>query len=209
MGTFDYLNMRLNGYQFHMDLMRPQGVLGPEEGQRRLRHLEGPAALPGPGRARPDLAGGGADAGQQEVGHVPARLLRHPAVHRQGRAGRHRLLPVPRDRHARARTPSRRPSTACCCPRRAATTRRPRTSWPSSARRDGQNVYASVDSSNIATAKGADTSKFTPLNKKCAEAIAQRQVHQPVLRPRRAAGHGQQRHDPGPADLHQGRQRST
>ena len=26
MGTFDYLNMRLNGYQFHMDLTRPQGV---------------------------------------------------------------------------------------------------------------------------------------------------------------------------------------
>jgi len=30
-----------------------------------------------------------------------------------------------------------------------------------------------VDASNIATAKGADTSKFTPLNKKCAETIAQ------------------------------------
>ena len=33
-------------------------------------------------------------------------------------------------------------------------------------------MYASVDSSNIATAKGADTSKFTPLNKKLAEAIS-------------------------------------
>ena len=37
---------------------------------------------------------------------------------------------------------------------------------------EGQDVYASVDSSNIATAKGADTSKFTPLNKKLAEAIS-------------------------------------
>ena len=37
---------------------------------------------------------------------------------------------------------------------------------------EGQDAYAAVDSSNIATAKGADTSKFTPLNKKCAEAIA-------------------------------------
>ena len=31
---------------------------------------------------------------------------------------------------------------------------------------DGQDAYAAVDTSNIATAKGADTSKFTPLNKK-------------------------------------------
>ena len=40
MGTFDYLNMRLNGYQFHMDL-RAQGMLGSEEGQGCLRQLEG------------------------------------------------------------------------------------------------------------------------------------------------------------------------
>jgi multiple sugar transport system substrate-binding protein len=37
---------------------------------------------------------------------------------------------------------------------------------------EGQDAYAAVDSSNIATAKGTDTSKFTPLNKKCAEVIA-------------------------------------
>ena len=37
---------------------------------------------------------------------------------------------------------------------------------------EGQNAYAAIDTSNIATAKGADTSKFTPLNKKCADAIA-------------------------------------
>ena len=52
---------------------------------------------------------------------------------------------------------------------------------------EGQDVYASVDSSNIATAKGADTSKFTPLNKKLADAISNAKTHQPVLRPRRPA----------------------
>ncbi len=36
----------------------------------------------------------------------------------------------------------------------------------------GQDVYASIDTSNLQTAKDADTSKFTPLNKKCADAIA-------------------------------------
>ena len=70
----------------------------------------------------------------------------------------------------KARTPSRRRSTASCSPRKAARTRPPGTSWPSSApRRAG--CLCSVDTSNIATAKGADTSKFTPLNKKLAEAI--------------------------------------
>ncbi|UQX87827.1 ABC transporter substrate-binding protein [Jatrophihabitans telluris] len=37
---------------------------------------------------------------------------------------------------------------------------------------EGQDAYAKIDTSNIATAKGADTSTFTDLNKKCAEAIA-------------------------------------
>jgi multiple sugar transport system substrate-binding protein len=37
---------------------------------------------------------------------------------------------------------------------------------------DGQNAYAAVDASNIATVKGADTSKFSALNKKCADTIA-------------------------------------
>ena len=36
---------------------------------------------------------------------------------------------------------------------------------------EAQDAYAKVDNSNIATAKGADTSKFTPLNKKCADTI--------------------------------------
>ncbi len=48
---------------------------------------------------------------------------------------------------------------------------------------EGQNAYSAVDSSNIATVKGADTSKFTPLNKKCADTIANAKIHQPVLRP--------------------------
>jgi multiple sugar transport system substrate-binding protein len=37
---------------------------------------------------------------------------------------------------------------------------------------EAQDAYAAVDPSNIATAKGTDTSKFSPLNKKCAETIA-------------------------------------
>jgi multiple sugar transport system substrate-binding protein len=37
---------------------------------------------------------------------------------------------------------------------------------------EAQDAYAAVDASNIATAKGTDTSAFSPLNKKCADTIA-------------------------------------
>ena len=58
MGTFDILNMRLNGYQFHIDLMARQGVVGRPAGQEGLRHLEPTAPVPPGGRAGPHLAGG-------------------------------------------------------------------------------------------------------------------------------------------------------
>ena len=44
MGTFDILNMRLNGYDFHMALMPGQGEVGQPRGQERLHHLDGQAA---------------------------------------------------------------------------------------------------------------------------------------------------------------------
>ena len=44
MGTFDYLNMRLNGYQFHVDLMAHKESWDQQEGRERLRHLEVGAA---------------------------------------------------------------------------------------------------------------------------------------------------------------------
>ena len=80
MGTFDQLNMRINGYQFHVDLMAGKKAWDSDRGQEGLRHLEGAAALP-PGRlARPHLAGGRAVAAAEEVRDVPARHVRRPAV---------------------------------------------------------------------------------------------------------------------------------
>ena len=48
MGTFDYLNMRLNGYQFHVDLMAHKESWDQQKVERRLRQLEVGPALPGP-----------------------------------------------------------------------------------------------------------------------------------------------------------------
>ena len=62
MGTFDILNMRMNGYDFHIGLMAGKREVDRPEDQGRLRELGGaPPVLPG-GRRRPDVAGSRAGA---------------------------------------------------------------------------------------------------------------------------------------------------
>ena len=58
MGTFDILNLRINGYDFHIQLMEGEASLEGPEGRQGLRHLARAAAVPPGGRARPHLAGG-------------------------------------------------------------------------------------------------------------------------------------------------------
>ena len=52
MGTFDILNLRLNGYDFHVGLMAGDGEVDRPEGQGRLREVEG-ARSRSIGRATP------------------------------------------------------------------------------------------------------------------------------------------------------------
>ena len=95
MGTFDILNMRINGYQFHVDLMA--GKQSWDSPQVKAVFNQWKELLPyySRGRARPHLAGGRAAAREQAGRHVPARLVRRAAVHEAGRPCRPRLLPVP------------------------------------------------------------------------------------------------------------------
>ena len=81
MGTFDILNMRINGYQYHVDLMA--GKKSWDSPQVKAVFNQWTELLPyySAGRARPHLAGG-RSAGRQQAGRdVPARLVRRPAVH--------------------------------------------------------------------------------------------------------------------------------
>ena len=45
MGTFDILNMRVNGYQFHIELMKGAPEVDRPEDRGRLRRLEGAPAV--------------------------------------------------------------------------------------------------------------------------------------------------------------------
>ena len=113
MGTFDQLNLRVNGYQFHVDLMAGKEAWNGAKVKAVFDTWAGLLDHP-PGRLpRPHLAGGRAGAPAEEGRHVPARLLRRPAVRQGGGAGGPRPSSTsPRSTPTSARTPSRRPSTA-------------------------------------------------------------------------------------------------
>ena len=112
MGTFDQLNLRINGYQFHVDLMAGKEAWDSAKVKKVFDTWKRLLPVPPGRRARPHLAGGGAVAAAEEVGHVPAGHVRRPAVHRGRGPGRPRLLRVPGDRpgdrHGRDRGPDRR-----------------------------------------------------------------------------------------------------
>ena len=57
MGTFDILNMRLNGYEFHVGLMEGREKWNDPKVEGGVRALEGAAALLPGGRPGPDVAG--------------------------------------------------------------------------------------------------------------------------------------------------------
>ena len=112
MGTFDQLNMRLNGYDFHINLMAYKESWTDPKVKAVFDLWKGLLPLAPGGRQRAYLAGGRAGPRGQEVRHVPAGQLRGAAVHRC-RPGRPRLLRLPRGGLQRSvRVRSRRRSTA-------------------------------------------------------------------------------------------------
>ena len=112
MGTFDQLNLRINGYDFHVNLMAGKEAWDSDKVKKvfdtwnRLLPFHQPDAL---GRTWQEAA---QSLQQKKAGHVRAGHVRRPAVHQGRRPGRPGLLRVPRgrldDRHVRGRGPDRR-----------------------------------------------------------------------------------------------------
>ena len=98
MGTFDQLNLRINGYDFHVNLMAGKEAWDSDKVKKvfdtwnRLLPFHQPDAL------GPHLAGGRAVAAAEEGRDVRAGHVRRPAVHQGRRPGRPGLLRVPRGR---------------------------------------------------------------------------------------------------------------
>ena len=181
MGTFDILNLRLNGYDFHVGLMAGDGEVDGPEGHRRLPEVERDPPVPRQGLRRPEVDRRGEHPDPEEVGDVPARPVRLRRVQRDeepGRPRRPRLLRRSRP-WARSTTP-RRPST----PRSTRGRSRPsrRTSRPRPTRQGVPRVLgararprtssSSISRASCPTAKDADTSTYTALQKKAVEIVS-------------------------------------
>ena len=171
MGTFDYLNMRLNGYQFHMDLTAHQEswdqkkVSDVFDTWKALLPYQNPNAL---GMTWQDSAKSLADkkSGMYLLGSFLTQQFTDKAI-----ADDIDFFPFP-ELAVEGQDAIEAPIDGLLLSKKGGQNQAARDFLAYVGTPEGQDVYASVDSSNIATAKGADTSKFTPLNKKLAEAIS-------------------------------------
>jgi multiple sugar transport system substrate-binding protein len=167
MGTFDYLNMRLNGYQFHMDLTAhreswdQKKVSDVFDTWKALLPFQNPNAL---GMTWQDSAKSLADkkSGMYLLGSFLTQQYTDKAV-----ADDIDFFPFP-EIAVEGRDAIEAPIDGLLLSKKGGQNQAARDFLAYVGTPEGQDVYAS----NIATAKGADTSKFTPLNKKLAEAIS-------------------------------------
>ena len=174
MGTFDILNMRINGYEFHVDLMAGKESWDSPQVKAVFNQWKRAPAVLLERRARPDLAGGRPAAVQQAGRHVPARLVRRPAVHEPGRPRRPRLLRLPGDqpevRPGLARRADRRLHDVAQGPDEQGPAPRRCSSYLGSAA--AAEHYLQTDSNDAAANKKASTAQYNALQKKSATLIA-------------------------------------
>ena len=171
MGTFDYINMRLNGYQFHVDLCAhkeswdQQKVSSVFDTWKALLPFQDPGAL---GQTWQDAAKAleAKKTGMYLLGSFVTQQFTDPAV--LSDIG---FFPFP-EIAMEGRDAVEAPIDGLLLSKKGGDNKAAHDFLAFLGTPEAQDAYAKVDPSNIATAKGADTSKFTPLNKTCADTIA-------------------------------------
>ncbi len=171
MGTFDYLNMRLNGFQFHMDLCAhkeswdQKKVSDVFDSWKALLPFQDPAAL---GATWQDAAKtlGDKKTGMYLLGSFVTQQFTDPAI-----LADISFFPFP-EMAMEGRDSVEAPIDGLLLSKKGGQNQAARDFVEFIGTADGQNAYYSVDTSNLPTVKGADTSKFSPLNKLCADTIA-------------------------------------
>ncbi|WP_426996907.1 ABC transporter substrate-binding protein [Pseudarthrobacter sp. N5] len=171
MGTFDYINMRLNGYQFHVDLCAhkeswdQKKVSDVFDTWSALLPFQDPAAL---GQTWQDAAKAleAKKTGMYLLGSFMTQQFTDAAV-----LADIDFFPFP-EIAMEGKDAVEAPIDGLLLSKKGGENKAARDFLAFVGTAEAQNAYAAVDPSNIATAKGADTSKFSPLNKKCADTIA-------------------------------------
>jgi multiple sugar transport system substrate-binding protein len=171
MGTFDYLNMRLNGYQFHVDLCAhkqswdQKKVKDVFDNWKAILPYHDPAALGATWQeAAQTLAK--KQTGMYLLGSFVTQqfsdkavlddidFFQFPAMAAEGLDA----VEAPIDGYMLSK--------------KGGSNQAAKDLLAFIGTPDGANAYQANDPSNIPVVKGADTSKLTPLNKKCAQVIA-------------------------------------
>jgi multiple sugar transport system substrate-binding protein len=171
MGTFDYINMRLNGYQFHVDLCAhkeswdQQKVNAVFDTWSALLPFQDPAAL---GQTWQDAAKAleAKKTGMYLLGSFVTQQFTDPAV-----LADIDFFAFP-EIAMEGRDAVEAPIDGLLLSKKGGENKTARDFMAFVGSAEAQDAYAAVDASNIATAKGTDTSAFSPLNKKCADTIA-------------------------------------
>ncbi|RAN72767.1 sugar ABC transporter substrate-binding protein [Bacillus sp. SRB_336] len=171
MGTFDYINMRLNGYQFHMDLTAhkeswdQKKVSDVFDTWKALLPYQNPAAL---GMTWQDAAinMGKKKSGMYLLGSFVTQQYTDKAI-----LDDIDFFAFP-EIAMEGQDAVEAPIDGLLLSKKGGNNQAARDFLAFMGTPEGQDAYAKVDPSNIATAKGADTSTFSPLTKKCAETIA-------------------------------------
>ncbi|MDQ6751919.1 MAG: ABC transporter substrate-binding protein [Actinomycetota bacterium] len=171
MGTFDYINMRLNGYQFHMDLTAhkeswdQKKVTDVFDTWKVLLPYQNPGAL---GMTWQDSAKslGDKKSGMYLLGSFVTQQFTDKTL-----LDDIDFFPFP-EIAMEGQDAVEAPIDGLLLSKKGGQNQAAHDFMAFMGSAEGQNAYAAVDPSNIATIKGADTSTFSPLNKKCADVIA-------------------------------------
>ncbi|GAB6857756.1 extracellular solute-binding protein [Microbacterium xylanilyticum] len=171
MGTFDYIDMRLNGYQFHKDLCAHNESWDQPRVQKvfdtwnELRPFQDPSAL---GLTWQDAAQKLANkqSGMYLLGSFITQQFTDPAV-----AGDIGFFEFP-EIAMEGQSALEAPIDGLCLSKRGADSQAARDLLAFMATGAGQTAYWKVDPSNIMTAKDADTSAYSDFTKSLSSVIA-------------------------------------
>jgi multiple sugar transport system substrate-binding protein len=170
MGTFDYLNMRLNGYQYHMDLCAHKESWNTDKVKKvfdtwnEIRPYQDPAAL---GLTWQDAAQKVANkqAGMYLLGSFIMQQFTDPAT-----AADIGFFEFP-EIEMEGQTALEAPIDGLCLSKKGADSQAAKDMLAFMGTGDGQLAYWKTDSSNIMTAKDANTSSYNAFTKELAQVI--------------------------------------
>ena len=171
MGTFDYLNMRLNGYQFHLDLCaHKQSWDSPQvksvfDSWKQMLPYQDPAALGATWQEAAQTL-----AKKQSGMYLLGSFLTQQFSDKQTLADIE-FLPFP-EMATEGRDAVEAPIDGWMLSKKGGDNQAARDLLAFLGTAEGSNTYQAIDPSNLSVVKGADLSKLTPLNKKCSDVIA-------------------------------------